>query len=64
LQASAAPWEGTNAFDAAMLAYSGVSVLRQQMKPDHRVHGVIKGPGNLAANGACRFFLPVGSPCN
>lgn len=22
------------------------------MRPDHKVHGVIKGPGNLAANGA------------
>ncbi|KAK1235496.1 hypothetical protein PQX77_001279 [Marasmius sp. AFHP31] len=41
--AGAAPWEGTNALDAAFLAYSSISVLRQQMKPDHRVHGVIQG---------------------
>ncbi|KLO18526.1 amidohydrolase [Schizopora paradoxa] len=41
--AAAAPWEGQNALDAAHLAYSGVSVLRQQIKPDHRVHGVIEG---------------------
>ncbi|KAF9454268.1 amidohydrolase [Macrolepiota fuliginosa MF-IS2] len=41
--AGAAPWEGTNAQDAAFLAYSNISVLRQQMKPDHRVHGVIQG---------------------
>jgi len=41
--AGAAPWEGTNAQDAAFLAYANVSVLRQQMKPDHRVHGVIQG---------------------
>ncbi|EPQ56574.1 amidohydrolase [Gloeophyllum trabeum ATCC 11539] len=47
--AAAFPWEGTNALDAAVLAYSAVSVLRQQMKPDYRVHGVIKG-GDLAAN--------------
>ena len=26
------------------------------MRPDHKVHGVIKGPNNLAANGA-HFFL-------
>ncbi|KIJ65613.1 hypothetical protein HYDPIDRAFT_175005 [Hydnomerulius pinastri MD-312] len=38
-----APWEGTNAVDAAFLAYSSVAVLRQQIKPDHRVHGVIQG---------------------
>ncbi|KAH7890783.1 amidohydrolase [Phlebopus sp. FC_14] len=38
-----APWEGTNALDAAFLAYSSVSVLRQQMKPDHRVQGILNG---------------------
>ncbi|KAF8159514.1 hypothetical protein B0H34DRAFT_782235 [Crassisporium funariophilum] len=41
--AGGAPWEGTNALDAAFLAYSGVSMLRQQMKPDHRVHGIVQG---------------------
>ncbi|KAI0092136.1 hypothetical protein BDY19DRAFT_581359 [Irpex rosettiformis] len=38
-----APWEGKNALDAAVLAYTNVSLLRQQLKPDHRVHGIIKG---------------------
>ena len=47
-----APWEGTNALDAAFLAYSSVSVLRQQIKPDHRVNGVIQGSEkSAAANG-------------
>ncbi|KAF9006077.1 amidohydrolase [Cyathus striatus] len=41
--AGAAPWEGTNALDAAFLAYSNISVLRQQMKPDYRIHGVVNG---------------------
>ncbi|KAF8347836.1 hypothetical protein F5887DRAFT_954361 [Amanita rubescens] len=41
--AGAAPWEGTNALDAAFLAYSSISVLRQQMKPDRRIHGVVQG---------------------
>lgn len=39
--AAASPWEGTNALDAAFMAYSGVSVLRQQMKPTYRVHGIV-----------------------
>lgn len=43
-----APWEGANALDAAFLAYSSVSVLRQQIKPDHRVHGVINGSERAA----------------
>ena len=41
--ASAAPWEAQNALDAAFLAYSAISVLRQQIKPTHRVHGIIEG---------------------
>ncbi|EPQ52815.1 amidohydrolase [Gloeophyllum trabeum ATCC 11539] len=49
--ASASPWEGINALDAAFLAYSNVAVLRQQIKPTHRVHGVIRGgKDELAAN--------------
>ncbi|KAJ7504386.1 hypothetical protein B0H11DRAFT_514896 [Mycena galericulata] len=48
--AGAAPWEGTNALDAAFLAYSGISVLRQQMRPDHRVHGIIEGSQDWAPN--------------
>lgn len=37
--AAAYPWEGVNALDAAVLAYSNMSVLRQQLRPDWRVHG-------------------------
>ncbi|KAF8511624.1 amidohydrolase [Hysterangium stoloniferum] len=47
--ASGAPWEGINALDAAVLAYSSVSALRQQVKPECRIHGIIEGK-NWAAN--------------
>ncbi|XP_065257235.1 xaa-Arg dipeptidase [Emys orbicularis] len=43
--AAAYPWEGVNALDAAVLAYNNISVLRQQMKPTWRVHGIIKNGG-------------------
>ncbi|CAM5100405.1 unnamed protein product [Eretmochelys imbricata] len=43
--AAAYPWEGINALDAAVLAYNNLSVLRQQMKPTWRVHGIIKNGG-------------------
>ncbi|KAF5892602.1 peptidase M20 domain-containing protein 2, partial [Clarias magur] len=43
--ASAYPWEGINALDAAVMAYSSISVLRQQLKPAWKVHGVIKHGG-------------------
>ena len=43
--AAAFPWEGVNALDAAVMAYTSISVLRQQMKPAWRVHGVITNGG-------------------
>lgn len=39
--AAAAPWEGVNALDAAVAAYVNVSVLRQQILPTQKIHGVI-----------------------
>lgn len=52
--AAFAPWEAQNALDAAFLAYSGVSVLRQQIKPACRVHGVVSGkdwePNGMVTN--------------
>ena len=41
--AALSPWEGKNALDAAVLAYNNISALRQQLKPTHRVHGIIEG---------------------
>ncbi|KAG1903599.1 uncharacterized protein F5891DRAFT_1017195 [Suillus fuscotomentosus] len=41
--AGLSPWEGQNALDAAVLAYNNVSLLRQQIKPTHRVHGIFEG---------------------
>ena len=43
--AAAFPWEGVNALDAAVMAYTSISVLRQQMKPSWRVHGIITNGG-------------------
>ena len=43
--AAAFPWEGVNALDAAVMAYNAISVLRQQMKPTWRVHGIIRNGG-------------------
>ncbi|XP_072854954.2 xaa-Arg dipeptidase isoform X2 [Pogona vitticeps] len=36
--AAAYPWEGVNALDAAVVAYNNLSVLRQQIKPNWRLH--------------------------
>lgn len=57
--ASAYPWEGVNALDAAVMAYNNISVLRQQMKPKWRVHGVITSGGerpNVIADKTSLWF--------
>src|SRR3989442_4868671 len=43
--ASADPWEGVNALDAAVQTYTNVAMLRQQVGPDARIHGIITHGG-------------------
>ncbi|KAF9281046.1 hypothetical protein BGZ88_011845 [Linnemannia elongata] len=46
--ASASPWEGINALDAAVQSYTNIAMMRQQMHPSQRVHGIIKDGGKAA----------------
>ncbi|CAB4389837.1 unnamed protein product [Rhizophagus irregularis] len=43
--ASGIPWEGINALDAMASAYSSIGLLRQQIKPTDRIHGIITNGG-------------------
>ncbi|XP_022092532.1 peptidase M20 domain-containing protein 2-like isoform X3 [Acanthaster planci] len=43
--ASAAPWDGNNALDAAVMCYQAISNMRQQIKPTCRVHGIFTNGG-------------------
>ncbi len=43
--ASADPWEGVNALDAVIQTFNAISALRQQMRPDVRIHGIITNGG-------------------
>ena len=45
--ASAAPFMGRNALDAAVLALNGISMLRQQLSPTDRVHAIIVDGGQV-----------------
>lgn len=47
--ASAQPFQGRNALDAASLAYQGIGLLRQQMLPVDRIHAVITEGGQRAS---------------
>ncbi|KAM0425571.1 hypothetical protein ACHAPT_009102 [Fusarium lateritium] len=44
--ASMEPWNGVNALDAVCLSYNAVSMLRQQIRPHERIHGVFDEAGD------------------
>ena len=44
--AAAAPHEGRNALDAAVLGYMGVAALRQHITTDERLHGIFTRAGD------------------
>ena len=56
--ASADPWEGVNALDACIETFNAVSMLRQQVRPDCRIHGIITN-GGAAANIIPEFAAAV-----
>ena len=64
--ASAQPFMGRNALDAAVAAYQGVSALRQQLPQSDRVHGVFSDggarPNVIPARAALLFYLRSQNP--
>jgi amidohydrolase len=59
--AAASPEQGINALDAAVLSYTGISALRQQVRSDARMHGIIthggRAPNIIPDYAAARFFV-------
>lgn len=59
--AAAAPWEGRNALDALVLAYQAIGLLRQQSRPEVRIHGVIQHGGEkpniIPDRAAAEFYV-------
>jgi amidohydrolase len=59
--ASADPWEGVNALDAVIQTFNNVSMLRQQMRPDARIHGIVThggaAPNIIPEMAACTFYV-------
>jgi amidohydrolase len=43
--ASADPWEGVNALDGVIQTFNNVAMLRQQVRPDARIHGIVTSGG-------------------
>lgn len=59
--AAAAPDQGVNALDAVVLAYTGIGVMRQQVRSDARIHGIIthggQAPNIIPDYAAARFYV-------
>ena len=57
--ASLYPWEGINALDGVLHTYAGINALRQHVRPDIRIHGVVTSGGGVPnvvpAIASCRF---------
>ncbi len=64
--AAASPHEGLNALDAVLMAFNAISVLRQQIRSDARIHGIIthggEAPNIIPAYAAARFMVRALDP--
>lgn len=59
--AASYPYEGINALDAVQLTFAGINALRQHLKPDVRVHGIIVDGGSavntVPSYAASKFYV-------
>lgn len=59
--AALAPYQGLNALDAVVLSYNGVSMLRQQMRSEDRIHSVIleggKRPNVITSSSTSQYYV-------
>ncbi len=64
--AAANPHEGINALDAIIVMFNSVGLLRQQVRPDARIHGVITygggAPNVIPPYTSCRFRVRATDP--
>ena len=59
--AAADPWEGVNALDAVIQTFNNVAMLRQQVRPSARIHGIVTSggaaPNIIPESAACLFYV-------
>ncbi|UZQ82139.1 amidohydrolase [Thermoanaerobacter sp. RKWS2] len=59
--AAVAPHLGINALDAVILLFNGINALRQQLRPDARIHGIITEggytPNIIPERAVARFYV-------
>jgi amidohydrolase len=63
--ASADPWEGVNALDGVIQTFNNVGMLRQQVRPDVRIHGIVTSggaaPNIIPEYAAAMFYVRAAS---
>jgi amidohydrolase len=59
--AAASPWEGINALNGVQLLFHGIDMLRQHVRPEIRMHGVIreggKAPNIVPERAVARLYV-------
>lgn len=59
--AAASPWDGLNALDAVIQTFNGINALRQHLRPDARIHGIItdggQAPNVVPERATARFYV-------
>jgi metal-dependent amidase/aminoacylase/carboxypeptidase family protein len=59
--AAASPHKGINALDGAILTFNNVNALRQQIRGDAKIHGIITeggvAPNIIPARAVCNFYV-------
>ncbi len=59
--ASADPWEGVNALDAVIQTFNNIAMLRQQIRPTARIHGIVteggSAPNIIPERAAAMFYV-------
>jgi len=58
--AAASPEKGINALDAVIQTFNGINALRQHLRGDHRIHGIVTNGGkapNIVPEKAAAFFF-------
>jgi metal-dependent amidase/aminoacylase/carboxypeptidase family protein len=63
--AAAYPWLGVNAADAFVVAQTAIGLLRQQLREDTRVHGIVTeagtAPNAIPGSAAGRWYVRAGT---
>jgi amidohydrolase len=59
--AAATPWEGKNALNGVQLMFHGIDMMRQHVRPDVRIHGIVRNggliPNTVPEEASCEFYV-------